>query len=122
MRHGMTKRKGLGIDQAKRGATVQLLRGGLEQGPDHAREGMQASHPLRIGAQARKGGMIIRRYQPVSLFQTRDPQAALQQGESQYFGISKGGTRMRRLPPVQQVWMSGQKIIDKSVKLGQLIN
>src|SRR4051812_48276908 len=83
---------------------------------------MQASDPLLIRAQARKGGTVISRHEPVGLLQTRHTQAALQQGEGQHFGVSKGRHAMWRLPPVQQVRMGGQKIIDKGIEFRQLID
>ena len=118
----MTDRKGLGVDQIKGGVAAQLLRGRLPQGPDHARSGVPASHPLLSRAQTRKGGTVMGRDQAISLLQTRHPPTAWQQRESQHFGIGKTGRIRRRLSPVHQVRMSGQKIIDKGVEFGPLID
>src|SRR3954453_3113965 len=122
MPHGMTNRQGFSIHQVKRRTVLELLRGGLEQGPYHSRESVQAGDPLLIRTQARKGRTKIRRHQPISLFETRDPQTALQQSESQYFGIRKTGHVVRRLPPAQQVRMGSQKVIDKDIELCHLID
>src|SRR3954462_9300160 len=122
MPHGMTNRQGFSIHQVKRRTVLERLRGGLEQGPYHSRESVQAGDPLLIRTQARKGRTKIRRHQPISLLETRDPQTALQQSESQYFGIRKTGHVVRRLPPAQQVRMGSQKVIDKDRELCHLID
>src|SRR3982750_4671968 len=98
MPHGMTNRQGFSIHQVKRRTVLELLRGGLEQGPCHSRESVQAGDPLLIRTQARKGRTKIRRHQPISLFETRDPKqpcsrARVSTSESAKRGMSCGDCR-----------------------------
>jgi hypothetical protein len=75
----MTDGQRFGIDQIE-----SWIRGGklgcrYQQSTDLRSQSLQASHPLWVGAKARKSRAVIMSHQPVGLLQTGDPEAAWQQ-------------------------------------------
>ena len=112
---GQAERNRFTVKQVEASCVGPVATGGRQQVAHLGQQVGQPRQPLLVRGQVRKRRLPVLGHQPIGLFERGDFKDALQQGERQHFGITKGGLRVGRPPPLGQDRMGFQEFVHKAV-------
>ena len=116
MTDGLAHRDQLAVEQIE--PLLHPVRGESrrDQVAEDLRERLQSGDPPPVGSKTRNGFSATAGDQKVSVFQSGQIQARLEEGKGDHFGVGEGGRRIVGPPSVSEPRMSLQEVVRKDVQ------